>query len=277
MLLNDHEPRPLHAQFEELRQGRYGWDARNLGDERWEVEVSRLADTPHGCGPLAAVLRRTAAFASSAARTREALAAASFVKQYERGDAVFRQGVRWPYVGIVCEGTLAMIASGANGRQHLLFEILPLETFGEAAALDGGSTLGDATVISGHALVALVPSAQLLAALASDAGLARAFCTVNAQRTRLLAERLTAQVSRPTIARVAAAILPYAPPDRGLSPALPPLRTMTQSQLATAAGTVKEVASRVLAELAEAGAIELVRGRLARVDRERLSSFVTLS
>ena len=51
---------------------------------------------------------------------------------------------------------------------------------------------------------------------------------------------------------------------------------MTQSQLAAAAGTVKEAASRVLAELAEAGAIELVRGRGAHVDRESLTSFVIL-
>jgi CRP-like cAMP-binding protein/uncharacterized protein (DUF2249 family) len=274
VLVSDHEPRPLRAEFEELRPGRYLWSARYLGSELWEVELRRLGEPAQGENSVEAVLRRAPAFAAGSVRTRAALAAVAVVKRLARGDTAFRQGVRWPYVGLVCEGTLAIIANGPGGRQHLLFEILPLETFGEAAALDGGATLGDATVISAQARIALVPTADLGGALSLDPALARAFCTVCAQRTRLLAERLTAQVSRPTIARIAAAILPYAPPDRGLAHALPPLPEMTQVQLAAAAGTVKEVASRVLAELEETGAIELIRGRVARTDRARLTQFI---
>jgi uncharacterized protein (DUF2249 family)/CRP-like cAMP-binding protein len=277
LIINDHEPRPLRSEFEELRPGRYLWSTRNLGNELWEVELQRLGAPAQGENTIEAVLRRAAAFAAGSVRTRAALAAAAVEKRLAHGDSVFRQGSRWPYVGLVCEGTLAIIASGPGGRQNLLFEILPLEMFGEVQALDGGSTLGDATVISAQARIALIPVADLSDALALDAALARAFCTVCAQRARLLAERLTARVSLPTIARIAAAILPYAPPDRGLAHALPPLPTITQVQLAAAAGTVKEVASRVLAELEEAGAIELVRGRVARVDRERLTQFIAVS
>ncbi|MBC5828935.1 MAG: hypothetical protein GIW98_01925 [Candidatus Eremiobacteraeota bacterium] len=49
--------------------------------------------------------------------------------------------------------------------------------------------------------------------------------------------------------RVASALVVYAPPKDGLHPALPPLPSITQTQIAVAAGTVKEVAARAIAEL----------------------------
>jgi hypothetical protein len=97
---------------------------------------------------------------------------------------------------------------------------------------------------------------------------------VCAQRSRLLAERLTAHVSQPTVARIAAAILLYAPPERALTPPLPPLDTLTVSHLAIAAGTVREVVSRTLQILKHAHALERRGGRIARVDREVLARFL---
>ena len=58
---------------------------------------------------------------------------------------------------------------------------------------------------------------------------------------------------------------------RGLTIALPTLDGITQSDLAVAAGTVKEVVNRSLGVLEESGAIERVAGRIARLDRELLT------
>ncbi|MGP6157665.1 MAG: hypothetical protein ACLPYS_09220 [Vulcanimicrobiaceae bacterium] len=52
---------------------------------------------------------------------------------------------------------------------------------------------------------------------------------------------------------------------------------MTHNRLAVVAGTLEEVAGRARAALSEAGAVELERGRVARVDREKLTRFVSLS
>jgi DNA-binding transcriptional regulator YhcF (GntR family) len=51
---------------------------------------------------------------------------------------------------------------------------------------------------------------------------------------------------------------------------LPSLRL---TQIATATGTVKEVAARAVAELERAGAIRRVRGRIALIDRAKLAAF----
>jgi CRP-like cAMP-binding protein len=120
----------------------------------------------------------------------------------------------------------------------------------------------------------LFPRGIVLSAMADDVAFARALNTICAQRTRRLAERYTDRHARTALARVAAAILPYAAPDVGLAPSLEPLRRMTQAQLALSAGTAKEVAARAIAELEAAGAIERARGRIARIDRRKLGAIV---
>jgi len=47
--------------------------------------------------------------------------------------------------------------------------------------------------------------------------------------------KIEMQHPMPTIGRVAAALLPYASPERGMHPALPPVTMLTQTQLAAAA------------------------------------------
>lgn len=283
VLVNDHEPRPLRLQFEELRPGRFTWSPRNLGNDRWEVEIQPVDDAGSNGAPhtdasvresVAAVLRRSALFGNVAQTTQLQLADHATHKRAMRGTTVMSQGEPWPFVGIVCEGTLSVIGGSAQGREILLYEVLPLETFGEIAAIDDGATFGSATVISRKALIALVPRPAFQRAFAEDAALARAVARIAAQRVRILVERSTAQVSQPTLARVAAAILPYASPDRGLATALPPLDVLSLADLAIAAGTVREVVGRALVELERARAIERVRGRVVRVDRERLSTFL---
>jgi CRP-like cAMP-binding protein len=91
-----------------------------------------------------------------------------------------------------------------------------------------------------------------------------------AQRNRTLAGALASQVSQPIIARVANALLPYAAPEQGLHPALPPLPNMTQSQVAASAGTVKEVAARAIAELERLQALRRERGHIRYLDRTKL-------
>jgi CRP-like cAMP-binding protein len=135
-------------------------------------------------------------------------------------------------------------------------------------------TFASAAVISRTAVVALIPRPIFLKAFADDAGLARSVARVGAQRVRALVERSTAQVSQSTLSRVAAAILPYAPPNRGLVNVLPPLDVLSLADLAIAAGTVREVVGRALLELEQAHAIERTRGRVIRVDRELLNKFI---
>lgn len=283
VLVNDHEPRPLRLEFEELRPGRFSWTPHNISSDHWEVEIRPVEPaaregTSAACRSASesvlASLRRSALFDEANDATVLLCAGKATQQNLSRGDLVMRQGEQFGFIGIVCEGTLAIISGSAQGREHLLYEALPLETFGELAALDNGMTFASATVISRTAIVGLIPRPTYLKAFADDAGLARGVARVAAQRVRVLVERSTAQVSQSTLSRVAAAILPYAPPNRGLSNVLPPLDVLSLADLAIAAGTVREVVGRALLELEQAHAIERTRGRVVRVDRELLNRFI---
>ncbi len=59
-------------------------------------------------------------------------------------------------------------------------------------------------------------------------------------------------------------------PERGLVPAAPSLSTITQSQIAAAGGTVKEVAARAIAELESRKALRREHGHIRYLDREVL-------
>ena len=283
VLVNDHEPRPLRLEFEELRPGRFSWVPHNISSDHWEVEIRPVepavledgtATVPSVSGSVFASLRRCALFDDALDATVSQCASQATQQHLSRGAVVMRQGEQWAFIGIVCEGTLAVISGSAQGRDHLLYEVLPLETFGELAALDNGMTFASATVISRTAVVAIIPRSTYLKAFADDAGLARGVARVAAQRVRTLVDRSTAQVSQSTLSRIAASILPYAPPNRGLANVLPPLDVLSLADLAIAAGTVREVVGRALLELEQAHAIERTRGRVVRVDRELLSRFI---
>lgn len=42
-LFNDHDPVPLHHQFERTRAGQYAWQYLETGPARWHVRIARVA------------------------------------------------------------------------------------------------------------------------------------------------------------------------------------------------------------------------------------------
>ncbi len=163
----------------------------------------------------------------------------------------------------------------STGREQSLYDVFPCATFGDIETLDGGRSVAQIVATSAPARVVLLPAGIVVSMMAEYVDVARSLAAIVAQRTRALAERLADRTTQPAIARVALAILPYAPPDAGLSPSLEPFRRITQAQVANVAGTAKEVASRAIAELEAAGAVERAKGRIARVDRRKLQDFVS--
>lgn len=268
----DHEPRPLQLQFEALRPGKFSWTAYNLGD-RWEAAIVRLA-VPEMEDDPKAILTRHPLLQGAALETRERLVAHAYPRRLARDQVLFTQGEEWPFLGIVAEGALALVASGEDGRETVLWEALPSQTVAAVSAIDGGTTLSTARVFSPRATIVLLPRDELVTAAATDPRFSHRLSIVAAQQTRAVSERLVAQISKSTRARIAAAILPYALPERGLVPVLPPLDSLTQAHLAATAGTVREVVARALGEFEAAGAIARAGGHVVRTDRARLSAFL---
>ncbi len=268
-IISDHEPRPLRGEFERTRSGRYVWLQRALSSDRWEVTLRRVPQPP--TNGVRDFLQRCALFADASVSTLSAIEAAVTRRNFAHKETVVEQEAEWNAFGIVEEGTLAAIITSPLGREHTLFEILAGEALGEIALLGGGAVIARFVVTSNSATVLFIPKPVMRAAIESDRTLALAVATLCAQRSRTLIERFAAQTSLSTAARVAAALLPHAAPAAGLSPVLPSFHNMTQVELATAAGTVKEVVSRALAELEREGALRRRGGRIVELDREKLT------
>lgn len=42
-LVNDHDPRPLHGQFESLASGQFSWTYLESGPALWRIQIGKLA------------------------------------------------------------------------------------------------------------------------------------------------------------------------------------------------------------------------------------------
>lgn len=46
VLINDHDPRHLHDEFEADHAGGYGWEYRSREPRDWRIEITKLTSTP---------------------------------------------------------------------------------------------------------------------------------------------------------------------------------------------------------------------------------------
>lgn len=276
VLISDHEPQPLHLQFEQRHGARYAWTQRRLGDGRWEVRLRKVPTAFTG-DAASHVLARCGVLTAVNSAEIAALAAGARRVSIKRHHAVVAQGVMWPYLGIVAHGIVQAVLATAQGREDAIYDAIAGDVFGETALLDRGNSALRHVALSAQTEVVLVPLDAVRALLARQPNVTQAFAELSAQRFRTALERFSLLRAQSSTARVAQALLRYAAPEPGLSPALPPLPQMTQIELALSAGTVKEVVSRALAELEEAGAVQRERGHIVRLSRDDLATFVAAS
>jgi CRP-like cAMP-binding protein len=262
------DPRALLMMLHEGRPDQLATDYRRIAEREWHADITRFDVSQIGA-EVNVALRRSAVFSVLDDETRATLSQALVERTYRKGDVIIGDAERFAHLGLLCEGNLAYFG-GPAARQRLIIEYFPLEIFGEIALFDGGSAMGRLVVLSRTARVAFIPADLVRSVAMEHPQLFATLGAVCAQRVRSLAQALTAQASQPIIARIAQALMPYAIPAPGLQPALAPLSQMTQVQIAAAAGTVKEVAARAIAELEEREALRRERGRIRYLDRTKL-------
>jgi len=269
--VTEHEPRGLAGRIEQQRPGQARVEALRVADAEWRVTLTRLDHERHA--PTAAsVLRRCGVFADLDDVARARLLAVATERTLRKGEVLVEEGDEFPFLGIVWEGVLAVSTTNA-GRVRTFFEVFPFETFGDVELFDHGLSMGRIVALAKVTRALVLPREAVRLAGVSHPEMLFGIATVCAQRTRALAESLAAQGSQPIVHRLAAVLLPYAMPDRGLAPAMAPLPSLTQTQLASAAGTVKEVAARAIAELEAHGALRRERGHIRYLDRTRLLEY----
>jgi CRP-like cAMP-binding protein/uncharacterized protein (DUF2249 family) len=262
------EPRGLSARVVQERFGPVLVETSTLGPERWLVRMTRRTESG-ARNPIVRVLEATPPFARLSQVTLERLAVASQSQTARRGRLLVEAGIEWRALGVVAEG-VAAVSTGIGTRQHITYELYPHDVFGIAAFFDGGAPVANVIAMTKTTRVVNIPRATLTDVARENPDVLIGLGALLAQRQRELSAKLSSQSALPIVGRVARVLLPHAMPERGLSPAMPALASMTQSQIAAAAGTVKEVAARAIAELDDRGLLKRERGHIRFLDRQGL-------
>ena len=267
-LNEESDPRALRNELSQLRPGKFSWDARNLGSNRWTIRVERVDENAEP----EAWLQHVAPFASAKAATLRDLARQMTERTYRAGETIFDEGEVWPYLGIVKSGKVILTLLSPDGKTHTLGERLTHDTLNDSGTFDqGGATtrteaLTDATIVT-------IASEAVLHACRNDAELALGFLSEASQARRRSIDTIADLAFAHVLQRVAKFLLGYARASVGMTRGLPGVENLSQAQIAAAAGTVRDMAARALLRLKNAGAVELDRGRVKAIDRAKLEAF----
>ena len=195
---------------------------------------------------------------------REVLAAADW-RRFDRGVVLFHEGEAGGSLHVLMRGRVAIRVTTRDGDTVTLNVIGPGAAFGELSLLLP-ATERTATV------QAIEPVETLVLQRAEFERLRRSYPSVDrllveylAAQVRRLSERLTEALCIETRTRVLRRLLElHAVFDSG------PV-SVTQEEIATMAGTTRPTVNRVMQDLAEAGIVELGRGRFTVVDPAALA------
>jgi CRP/FNR family transcriptional regulator, cyclic AMP receptor protein len=262
------DPRALRNEMTQLRPGRFSWDARNLGGNRWSIRLERIDEHADGETFLSHVPQFTQAKAS----TIKELAGQMSERSYKSGDTIFDEGEMWPYLGIVKSGKVIYTLLSPDGKTHTIGERLTHDTLNESGTFDGGGATTRAEALT-DAMVVTLPSEAVMHAIRNDAELALGFLIASSQARRRSIDTIADLAFAHVLQRVAKFLLGYARTSVGMTRGLPGVESLSQAQIAAAAGTVRDMAARALLRLKNAHALELDRGRVKAIDRQRLEAF----
>ena len=276
LFITENEPRGLASRIEQSRKHELILEPHRVGDREWHVAMTRAAVEIDAPSPIG-ILKRCRVFANVDDLTRSRLASVATLHTARRSQTIVTENSEWPFIGIAFDGVFALASRNGSSRQRIFHEIFPYEIFGELEFFDGAPTVGRVIVLSKAARYLRIPHAAVNDAAAAQPKIFAALGRVAAQRARDMAEQLVSQNTMPIIARIAQVLLPYAMPEQGLSAAMAPLPNMTQAQIAAAAGTVKEVAARAIADLETRSLLKRERGHVRYLDRQGLIDLIRTS
>ena len=214
------------------------------------------------------LLRRVAYFAGLSEDILTALSSVAIERHYASGQVIFLEGEPCAGLCLVIEGSIKVYRLSPQGREQILQNFVPVETFNEVAVLDGGVNPASASAVSDVTLwVISRPDLRRLAL--ERPALAWALIESIAKRTRHLVSMVEDLALRPVRARLARLLLAEAnrtPSDAQIDRS----QMVTQAEMAARLGTVREVVGRALRDLADEGLISIDRHRIIIVDRVEL-------
>jgi CRP/FNR family transcriptional regulator len=220
------------------------------------------------------LLGRVPVFSTLEQSDLERIAELAVPRQFEPGQAVFREGDQSDTCYIVREGHARAIRSHGDGRTITLATFGPGDIFGELAMFEDERRSATVEAIEPTSVVAVLgPDMRRL--MTEHPEISKRLVIALGRRLREMNERLSRQSFQTVQSRVAVVLselvaqeLADGADERDV------LVTATQADLAQLAGSSRESASRFLAVLERAGVISQGRGRLVVHEPEALKKYV---
>lgn len=207
---------------------------------------------------LVRILRATDLFGSVPAEDLDAVAAASRVRVFRRGQVVCTAGDRADTVIVVLSGRLKVVTRSVDGGELTLVVLQPGGVLGELTAVDGGPRSADAETLDECQLL-LIPREVVQDLCARVPGVALAIARSLAAILRRLTEGASDLVFLDLPRRVAKVLLSQPPDEDGMIR----LR-MNQEELAHQAAGTRQSVNAALRGFERRGWIE-VRDRVVSV------------
>jgi CRP-like cAMP-binding protein len=212
---------------------------------------------------VAALLRRVPVFASLEDQHIEQLNDQIMRREAAKGELVTVEGQAAEGLYIVAAGHFKRFKTSSAGHEQILKFLQPGESFGQVPLLDDGPDPASTQAMEPGVLYVL-PRSRFEALVQQSPDLASGLIRILARRLRHFTELVEDLSFRHRAERVAKLVL-----ERS---AIGDLDRLTQSDMAAATGTAREVVGRALRELEHRGAIDVEHGHITIRDRGLLET-----
>lgn len=194
----------------------------------------------------------------------ERLAHTLIERAYSKDEIIFLEGEPCQGLYIVREGSVKIYKLSDEGREQILRYMNAGESFNEVAVFDGGANPANVIAVQPSS-VWVVPSASIVDLITRRPEVALAIIRNLGARVRHLVMLVEDLSLRHVTARLAKLLLETATEHQ---PAL------TQQEMASRLGTVREMIGRSLKQMETRGLLKLERGKIVILDRKGLEKLV---
>ena len=217
------------------------------------------------------VLARVPYFQSLSPAEIRDLARRGATRTVAQGAHVFTEGEPCHGLFVIIEGAVDVVQMSEAGRAQSLHAEGSAATLGEVPLLDGGGYLASAVAVAPTRLLFL-PRGALLALCRRRPAVALALLEILARRVRRFAALAADLAFREVTERVARHLEATARAEGRVAVGTTFELALTQEQLATRLGTVRELVARALAQLRRSGVIAQRGRRVTILDPARLAT-----
>ncbi len=203
-------------------------------------------------------------------QTLHAVAQRARREVYLPGEIIFMEGDPCAGLFVIESGQVKAFKTSTEGREQTLHALGPGQSFNDVAALDGGPNPVNAMAVD-EAVLWRLTREDVHQLTLSHPELAWALLEHIARRARFLVSVVEDLGLRSVKARLAKLLLEEA--QRSADAGSVERRQMlTQQEMASRLGTVREMVGRALRSLAQEGAIRIDRHRIEVIDRAELEA-----